>query len=232
MPSYHDRGIVLKTIKLGEADRIVTFMTEEHGKIRAVAKGVRKTTSKFGGRLEPLGHLSIMCWKGRDLDIVQQVEVLNPFQAVKEDYDRLSQAAALLEVVDRLSLEHHNDSALYRMLLGAINVIDQDNPPVVKGAFFFKTLALEGATPVVNQCANCGTKKNLVAFSILDGGLLCEHCRKGSHISAEAVAGLQLILGGQLARALHEIVGPVAEELNLLGKVALEGYLDTRLRTR
>jgi DNA repair protein RecO (recombination protein O) len=232
MPSYHDRGIVLKTIKLGEADRIVTFMTEEHGQVRAVAKGVRKTTSKFGGRLEPVGHLSIMCWKGRDLDIVQQVEVLDPFQAVKEDYDRLSQAAALLEVTDRLSLEHHSDPDLYRMLLGAINVIDKDNPPAVRGAFFFKVLALEGTTPIVNQCANCGREDNLVAFNLSDGGLLCEHCRRGSHVSADAVAGLQLILGGQLARALHDLVGSVAEELNLLGKAALEGYLDTRLRVR
>ena len=232
MPSYHDRGIIIKTIKLGEADRIVVFMTEQHGKVRAVAKGVRKTTSKFGGRLEPVGHLSIMCWKGRDLDIVQQVEVLDPFQAVKEDYDRLSQAAALLEVVDRLSLDNHSDPALYKMLLGAIKFIEADNPPVVRGAFFFKALSLEGAAPIVDRCASCGSGDDLVAFNLSDGGLLCENCRRGSHVSAEAVGGLQLILGGKLARALGEIVDPVAEELNILGRTALEGYLNTRLRSR
>ncbi|MCL5947871.1 MAG: DNA repair protein RecO [Actinobacteria bacterium] len=230
MPSYHDRGIVLKTMRLGEADRIVTFMTEEHGKVRAVAKGVRKTTSKFGGRLEPVGHLSIMCWKGRDLDIVQQVQVLDSFRAIKEDYERLSQAAGMLEAVDKLSLEHHADGALYKMLLGALKVVESGNASMARGAFYFKALALEGTAPVVRACANCGAEDGLVAFNILQGGLLCSNCRSGSPISSDAIFALRLILGGGLSQALSETGSQVAEEIASLGKKSLEMYLDTRLK--
>ncbi|MHB8263708.1 MAG: DNA repair protein RecO [Acidimicrobiales bacterium] len=230
MPSYHDRGIVLKTMRLGEADRIVTFMTAEHGKVRAVAKGVRKTTSKFGGRLEPVGHLSMMCWKGRDLDIVQQVQVLDSFRTIKEDYDRLGQAAAILEAVDKLSLEHHADESLYKMLLGALNVVENGNAPLVRGAFYFKALALEGTAPIVHVCANCGRGDGLIAFNIVQGGLLCDDCRSGSRISSDAISALRLILGGGLAQALSGTSTEVAEEVNALGKKALEMYLNTRFK--
>ena len=91
MTLFRDRGVVLRTIRLGEADRIVTLMTEQHGKVRAVAKGVRRTTSKFGSRLEPLSHVALLGWQGRgDLDIVNQVEVIDTFRPVREDLDRMA----------------------------------------------------------------------------------------------------------------------------------------------
>ena len=90
MSLFRDKGVVLRSYRLGEADRIVVFLTERHGKVRAVAKGVRKTTSKFGGRLEPLTHVDLLLWQGRsDLDIVNQVEVLDAYRAVREDLGRL-----------------------------------------------------------------------------------------------------------------------------------------------
>ena len=93
MSLFRDRGVVLRTYRLGEADRIVVFLTEHHGKVRAVAKGVRRTTSKFGARLEPLTHVDLLLWQGRsDLDIVNQVEVLDSFRAVREDLARVRAA--------------------------------------------------------------------------------------------------------------------------------------------
>ena len=83
---YRDEGVVLRTIKLGEADRIVTIFTQGHGKIRAVAKGIRKTTSKFGARLEPTTRVALQCYKGRDLDIVTQAETLEFVQGFGETY--------------------------------------------------------------------------------------------------------------------------------------------------
>ena len=82
---YRDEGVVLRTLRLGEADRIVTMITKGHGKVRAVAKGVRRTKSKFGARLEPLSHVALLCWQGRELDIVNQAEVTDTFRAVRED---------------------------------------------------------------------------------------------------------------------------------------------------
>ena len=83
---FRDKGVVLRSYRLGEADRIVVFLTERHGKVRAVAKGVRKTNSKFGARLEPLTHVDLLLWQGRsDLDIVNQVEVLEAYRPIRED---------------------------------------------------------------------------------------------------------------------------------------------------
>ena len=86
---HRDEGIVLRTYKLGEADRIVVFLTKARGKVRAVAKGVRKTKSKFGSRLEPMSHCVLQLYEGRELDIVTQAESIDNFRAVREDLDRI-----------------------------------------------------------------------------------------------------------------------------------------------
>ena len=119
MTLYRDEGVVLRTFRLGEADRIVTLMTRGRGKVRAVAKGVRRTHSKFGARLEPLSHVTMMCWQGRELDIVNQAEVLDTFRGIREDLARVTKAYTLLEVVDQLAQEGHPDPRLYSMLVGA-----------------------------------------------------------------------------------------------------------------
>ena len=100
---YRDEGVVLRTIKLGEADRIVTIFTQGHGKVRAVAKGVRKTMSKFGARLEPTSRIALQCYKGRDLDVVTQAETLESNRMLREDYALLTHAVAMLEAVDQVA---------------------------------------------------------------------------------------------------------------------------------
>ncbi len=124
MPTYRDEAIAIRSIRLGEADRIVTFITPENGKVRAVAKGVRKTKSRFGGRLEPLNHVSLLLYEGRELDIVSQVETLNSPAPLLTDLDRLTQGLALLEAVDQLALEREPAPELYRMLVGALRTLE------------------------------------------------------------------------------------------------------------
>ena len=103
MALYRDQAVVLHTWKLGEADRILALLTAGHGQVRAVAKGVRKTHSKFGGRLEPTCHVDVQLHKGRsDLQIVTQAESLDTFASLRADPDRFAEASALLEVVERL----------------------------------------------------------------------------------------------------------------------------------
>lgn len=231
MTLYRDQGIVLRTHKLGEADRIVSFLTERHGKVRAVAKGVRKTKSKFGARLEPTSHVALQLYEGRELDIVTQAETLHHFRAIREDLDRLGHAVTMLEAVDQLSLEREPNPDLYRMLLGALRAVDGDNSPLVVAGFHWKALALEGFRPMVEGCARCDRPDDLVSFDPDEGGLLCTEHRRGSRVSPEAVDLLQQILGGRLAAALAEPASPATREVDHLATRVMEHHLERRLRS-
>jgi len=121
---YRDEGVVLRAIKLGEADRIVTIFTQGHGKIRAVAKGIRKTTSKFGARLEPMSRVALQCYKGRDLDIVTQAEMVESNRVLREEYALLTRAIPMLEAVDQVAQDREPNPALYRMLTGALRTLE------------------------------------------------------------------------------------------------------------
>ncbi|MCA1727691.1 MAG: DNA repair protein RecO, partial [Actinobacteria bacterium] len=103
MPLYKEQGVVLRAVKLAEADKIVTILTQGSGKVRAVAKGIRRTQSKFGARLEPFTHVSLMLYQGRNLDTVAQAEIVTPFQRVRSDFDRYSAGETMLETVDKVS---------------------------------------------------------------------------------------------------------------------------------
>src|SRR3954463_10191677 len=212
---YRDHAIVLRTIKLGEADRIITLVTLGHGKVRAVAKGVRKTKSRFGSRLEPLSHVSLLLYAGRELDIVTQAETVDHFRTIREDLPRMSSAMALLEAVDQVSQERESNPRLYQMLLGALRSLAATDAPLLVPAFFWKLLSIEGAHPLLDQCATGGAAKpaELVAFDLTEGGALCRTCRRGGPVSAEALALIRRILGGDLARVLDEPRSPVTDEV-------------------
>jgi DNA repair protein RecO (recombination protein O) len=234
MTLFRDRGMVLRTIRLGEADRIVTLMTEDHGKVRAVAKGVRRTTSKFGSRLEPLSHVALLGWQGRgDLDTINQVEVIDTFRTVREDLDRMSAAMSMLEVVDQIGQERHGNPELYGMLVGAMGVLSERNSPMVAAAFFLKVLALEGSAPMLDVCVSCGQEDadQLVAFDPVEGGVLCRACRRGRSLSPAGLDLLRRTLGGGLAGVLGQPRSPVTDEVTALATEAMEAHLDRRLRS-
>jgi DNA repair protein RecO (recombination protein O) len=234
---FRDTGVVLRTYKLGEADRIIVLLTESHGKVRAVAKGVRRTSSKFGARLEPLSHVDLLLWQGRsDLDIVNQVEVIDTFRAVREDLDRLPQGMALLEVTDQMAQERHPDERLYAMLVGALKALSQAgaDPTLVAPSFFLKALVLEGAAPVLDACAACGEPDGvveLVAFDLVVGGALCRAHRSGRPMSPAALDLARRILGGDLAAVLAGLPPPGADEVAELATEAMEVHLDRRIRS-
>jgi DNA repair protein RecO (recombination protein O) len=234
MTLFRDRGVVLRTIRLGEADRIVTLMTEQHGKVRAVAKGVRRTSSKFGSRLEPLSHVALLGWQGRgDLDIVNQAEVIDTFRAVREDLDRMSAAMSMLEVVDQIGQERHGNPRLYQMLVGALTALAERASPMVAPAFFLKVLGLEGSAPVLDGCVSCGEEdaELLVAFDLTEGGVLCQSCRRGRPLSSAGLALLRRTMGGGLAGVLAEPQSSVTDEVTALATEAMEAHLDRRLRS-
>ena len=234
MTQFRDRGVVLRTIRLGEADRIVTLMTEQHGKVRAVAKGVRRTKSKFGSRVEPLSHVALLGWQGRsDLDIINQVEVIDTFRPVREDLDRMAAAMSMLEVVDQIGQERHGNPRLYEMLVGALAALADRNSPMVAPAFFLKVLSLEGSAPVLEVCVSCGEEDSaqLVAFDLTEGGVLCRSCRRGRVLSAAGLVLLRRTLGGGLAGVLAEPRSSTTDEVTALATEAMEAHLDRRLRS-
>lgn len=231
MALYRDEGVVVRTMRLGEADRIVTLVTPEHGKVRAVAKGVRRTKSRIGARLEPLGHVTLLAWRGRELDVVTQVEALDSFRAVRDDLERLGQALTMLEVADQVAVERHPMPAVFTLLVGALRALDQTGSPGVLGAFCWKLLVAEGVGPVVDRCARCGADDALVAFDGGEGGFLCRSCRRGQAVSPEAVGLVRQVLGGGLAGVLGEPRSAPGEEMERLAIGAVERHLDRRLRT-
>lgn len=236
MTLLRDAGVVLRTYRLGEADRIVVLVTEAHGKVRAVAKGVRKTTSKWGGRLEPLSHVSLLLWQGRsELAVVSQAEVVDHFPSVRADLERVACGLSMLEVVDQLSLEGHADPGLFRMLVGALGALAdaRTDPSMVVPAFFLKVLAHEGTEPILDACASCGRPRDdveLVAFDLAEGGTLCARCRRGRRVSPEALDVVRAILGGGLAGVLASPRPACAGEVASLATEAMEGHVDRRLR--
>ena len=231
MSLYRDRGIVLRTYKLGEADRIVVLLTAEHGKVRAVAKGVRKTKSRFGGRLEPMSHVSLLVYEGRELDVISQAESIDHFRALHEDLGALTRGIALLEAVDQVAQERHANLRLYQMLLGALKTLATGDSPLLVGAFYWKLLAAEGLQPELDACVSCGSPEPLVAFDLEEGGVLCRTCRRGAPLGPDALDLLRRLLGGDLAAVLREPPSAATHEVDRLAVAAMEHHIERRLRS-
>lgn len=182
MPLYRDHAIVLRTHKLGEADRIVTMLTKAHGKVRAVAKGVRKTSSRIGARMEPFMLADVQLYEGRNLDIVSQVETREPYaRRIAEDYTLFTAATAMVETTDTI-VDHEREPAPehYRLLHGALGALSrrEHEPSLILDSFLLRSLSLAGYEPSFDECATCGTPGPHRAFAVAGGGATCESCRQ------------------------------------------------------
>ncbi|MET3807565.1 DNA repair protein RecO (recombination protein O) [Nakamurella sp. UYEF19] len=181
MTVYRDSGVVLRVTKLGEADRIITLLTRREGRVRAVAKGVRRTKSRFGGRLEPFSHVDLQLYAGRNLDIVTQAVALDSFGSrIAADYSRYTTATAIVETVERLTSEEREPSLkLYLLLVSVLRALaetDRD-PSLLLDAFLVRSMSLAGWAPALEDCARCGEPGPHAAFHVPSGGLLCSGCR-------------------------------------------------------
>lgn len=199
---YRDHGIVLRTHPLGEADRIITLLTRHHGKVRAVAKGVRRTGSRFGARLEPFGLVDVQLHAGRSLHTVTQVVTIETFaHEITADYARFTAASAMLETVDRLTDDAVDPSPRgFLMLVGAMRTLAAGSipPPLVLDSFLLRSLALAGWAPSLDLCAACGAEGPHHAFDVSAGGLVCSACRRAGAVAVRrsAVEHMILLLAG------------------------------------
>jgi DNA repair protein RecO (recombination protein O) len=199
---YRDEAVVLRTQKLGEADRIVTFLTRNTGRVRAVGKGVRRTKSKFGSRLEPFMHVDVQFASGRTLEIVTQAETLSPFgDAIANDYARYTAGTAMLEMAERLVAEEMEPAVQqYLLLVGGLRVLaaGERDATLVLDSFLLRSLAVAGYAPTFDTCARCGAAGPHRSFSAGAGGMLCGNCRLpgSANPSPETVVLLGALLGG------------------------------------
>jgi DNA repair protein RecO (recombination protein O) len=181
MPVYRDDAVVLRTQRLGEADRIITLLTRRTGRVRAVAKGVRRTKSKFGARLEPGTHVDLQLYEGRSLDIVTQAETIAPYGArLALDYSRHTTGSALLEAAERLTAEEREPSLrLFLLTVGALRTLADasHDAPLVLDAFLLRALEHAGYGMALGACARCGVRGEHNAMQISAGGVVCSACR-------------------------------------------------------
>ena len=167
---YRDDAVVLRVQKLGESDRIVTLFTRRHGRLRAAAKGVRRTTSRFGARLEPFGHIDVQYAEGRTLHVVSQVEAIDLLgKACLDDYPRYTAASAIAETAERLTpVEEEPALRLYLLTLGALRALaaGEHAGPLVLDSYLLRSMAAAGWAPALKECAVCGAPGVHKAFSV------------------------------------------------------------------
>ena len=205
MPLYTDEAIVLRTRKLAEADRIITLLTRQHGVVRAVAKGVRRTSSRFGSRLEPFTHVDLQLVEGRNLDTITQAVTKAPFgEAISSDYDRYTAASVMLETAERLVAEEREPSVQqYHLLIGGLRAMaaGEHRPSDVMDAFILRSLAVAGYAPSFDGCARCGLEGPHRSFHPPSGGVLCPDCRMpgSAHPAPTTITLLGALLAGDWA---------------------------------
>ncbi|HEY3717079.1 MAG TPA: DNA repair protein RecO [Jatrophihabitantaceae bacterium] len=246
MPLYRDEAVVLRVHKLGEADRIVTMLSRRHGKVRAVGKGVRRTSSRFGARLEPGSHIDVQFHSrqplgshaplgGRTLDIVTQTESLGAYGAsLAADYSRWTAASAICETTDRLTDEGEPALRLYLLVVGALRalVAREHDGGLVLDAFLIRAMSNAGWEPALEECAKCSAPGPHTAFNVAAGGAVCDNCRPpgSTNPDRDTLALMVALLRGDWVRAGASTVGQRREASGLVA-AHLQWHLERGLRS-
>jgi DNA repair protein RecO (recombination protein O) len=208
--AYKTEAVVLRSFRLGEADRVLHLYTLARGRVGAVAKGVRRTKSRFGARLEPLSHVELMLHQGGgELHTVTGVDLVHSHHAAREESARLGVGLVGLEAMLRLFPEQEANPRAFTALTRFLDVLDETEVPAGPPArnplalsFQLKLLWLSGYLPHLTSCAECGSETELAGFSSRAGGAVCTACANGAlPLSAQGIAGIEGLLGRPLADA-------------------------------
>jgi DNA repair protein RecO (recombination protein O) len=235
---YKTEGIVLRSMRLREADRIIHMYTGTHGKVGAVVKGVRRTKSRFGGRLEPFSRVSLVMYEGRgDLHTVTQAQCVEWYPRLREHGGAIYYAGAACESVLRLFGEGEGNAATYNLLCHELQLLDSE-PAAAGGpnllAFRLKLMLAAGFLPELADCTRCGGPAGggAVRFSAAAGGVVCPDCGAGDGFTLDEAA--RAFMQGALAAPLKDV--PSAGQSTLMQvERALSGTVEyhahVRLRT-
>jgi DNA repair protein RecO (recombination protein O) len=223
VPLYRDEAVVLRTHKLGESDRIITVLTRHHGRVRAVARGIRRTSSRWGARLEPFTHVDLMIAEGRTLDVIAQAETIDGFGGdFGQDYHCYTAGTAMLETAEKLA-EQDKEPVVQQFLLLVAGLralaSGQRGASQILDSYLLRSLAVAGYAPSFEHCARCGDPGPHRWLNPAAGGVLCAGCRlPGSATpAADTIAVLGALLAGDWpvvetaeSRHLKEASGVVA----------------------
>jgi DNA repair protein RecO (recombination protein O) len=208
---YKTEAVVLRSFRFGEADRVLHVYTLDRGRIGAVAKGIRKTKSRFGARLEPLSHVELMLHAGGgELQTVTGVQLVRSHHAAREEQYRLAVGLQGAEAMLRLFTEQEANERAFQALTRFLDLLDDLEPLGARPAldplalsFQLKLLWLSGYLPHLTSCADCGTEAvQLVGYSAKAGGAVCRGCNAGAlSLSAAGIAGIEALLARPLAEA-------------------------------
>jgi DNA repair protein RecO (recombination protein O) len=207
--TYKTEAVVLRSIRYSEADRILHLYTADRGRVGAIAKGVRRTKSRFGGRLEPLSHVELLLHAGTgELHTVTSAELVHSHHETREDSYRLGVGLVGAEAMLRLFTEQEANERAFGALTRFLDLLD-DAPPAVRPeldalglSFQLKLLWLSGYLPHVGSCAECGAERPIAGYSARAGGVVCEACSHGSlALSADGITGMTALLRSPLADA-------------------------------
>ncbi|MFA9432806.1 DNA repair protein RecO [Egicoccus sp. AB-alg2] len=238
MATYREQGIVLRTYKLGETDRILHVCTQGRGKVRAVAKGVRRPGSRFGGRLEPYSHVDLQLYEGRNLDIVNQAELIAPHARVREDFALSACAGTMTELTDAVAQEGERDNALFLLLRAGLQALDAapPDPAVFVDAFLLRLASIVGFHAFTDACAVCRTPGEHAFLSVKAGGTLCATCAPtGTRaVDREVVHAVRLLGAPGEWSALPSIVRDHPDAQRTAAsyvRAFVEHHLDRRLRS-
>ncbi|HEX6873500.1 MAG TPA: DNA repair protein RecO [Micromonosporaceae bacterium] len=240
-PLYRDDALVLRVQKLGESDRIITMLSRRHGRIRAAAKGVRRTMSRFGARLEPFGHVDVQIAgdvgnHGRTLHTIRQAESIELYgKQLGRDYPRYTAASAIAETAERLTpVEYEPSLRLFQLTLGALRALAaaEHASTLVLDAFLLRAMGTAGWAPALSECAVCGTPGPHTTFNVPAGGAVCADCRPpGSTRPAPATFGLMVALMDGDWRVADASAVPVRRECSGLVAAHLQWHLERGLRS-
>jgi DNA repair protein RecO (recombination protein O) len=245
MPVYKAEAIVLRQQQLGEADRIVTLFTREFGKLCAVAKGVRRPTSRLGGRIEPFTHARLLLARGRTLDVIAQAEIVGAFPGVRADLIRSAHAAYVAELVDRGLADRDRHEEIFELTREALEALERagkDSAEMAVLRFALRLTGVLGYQPETETCVECGRRvprgrggAEPWAFSSLRGGVLCAACRvkdaEAVSASPGVLAAFDYLIQAPAQQSMRVRMTPAQRgELSRLVQLHLEHRLETKLR--
>lgn len=232
MGLYREQGIVLRTYRLGETDRIVHLAAQDRGKVRAVAKGARRPGSRFAGRLEVFCHVDLLLYEGRNLDVVTQAELIEPYLPLREDHLLHTCAAAMAEATDRVVQEGERNLRVFLLLRAGLAALAArpTNPATFLHAFLVRLLAAAGFELSTSSCARCGGQAVPASLHVPSGGVVCRRCAPpGARVVDErAVAELRLLASGDWVDLADRVTSP---EVAAFVQASVEHHLERPLRS-
>jgi DNA repair protein RecO (recombination protein O) len=239
--SYRTEAVVLRSLRLGEADRILHLYTLDRGRIGAVAKGIRRTKSRFGARLEPLSHVALQLHQGSgELQTVTGVDLVRAHAPARDLPYRLNVGLIGAEAMLRLFTNEERNERAFTALVRFLDALDTLEPHATRAAldplalsFQLKLLWLSGYLPHLTSCAECGATGALIGFSPRAGGAVCRACANGAlPLSPPGIAAIEDLLGRPLADA-HDVTVTAAASRDALNVIAAsyEYHGGFRLRT-